>query len=84
MNPAELRMLTKPGTSVPDERNGPLSSNVGREFTLDPGWDRLRALEENRKRLDRIIGQFKAMGELLEPVAIEVEEATTKEDKENK
>jgi hypothetical protein len=75
MSPSELRMLSA-RSSVPDVRNSELVYHVGKEFRVDEAYHRLRSLNENRAALDRIVGQFKAMGELLGPVVTEVEQET--------
>ena len=76
MTPGEVRQLC-PNTNISDSQRGHMPTDVGREIKIDAAWSRLRALTANRELLDKIIGQFKAMGELLQPVVTEVEQATT-------
>jgi hypothetical protein len=49
---------------------------IGKEFDVNAAYDRLRALKHNEQNLKTIIGQLTAMGELLKPVAIEIEKQT--------
>ena len=75
MNPSEVRQLCSGGV-IADSQRGHMPSEVGRKFTIDAAWERLQKLKENRAGLDKIIGQFKAMGELLQPVVTELDRET--------
>jgi len=53
---------------------------IGKEYDVNKAYDRIRALKNNAFALKTIIGQLKAMGELLEPVAMEIEQKTNQAD----
>ena len=74
MDPSELEQLCLSHQRL----NGRVCDHLGKDFEVDPAYRlaALAALRDNKEELERIIGQFKAMGELLAPVVTEVETLT--------
>lgn len=75
MSTDEFEVLTPKNINIPTSQRD-LQHWAGREFAMRDAWDRLRPILENQKKLNTIVGQLKAMGELLEPIIPEIERLT--------
>jgi hypothetical protein len=78
MSPEEMYILSAQGGNGLPSRGvyNDLQYYAGREYKLNPAWERLTSIVGNIERLKTVVAQLRAMGELLEPVVPIVEELT--------